>query len=144
MAYTPWTGQISFPGSVEEPSAVVASVLPNYQIVPLDNSPNQTLDITLVIDGQNRNLRLNLVYNQQAQYWVLTILDATTAQVLLAGLPLITGVYPATNLLAQYSYLGLGSIYLVKVGDTALDYPDDKTLGTSFLLVWGDTVWATL
>lgn len=42
--------------------------------------------------------------------------------------------------LEQYSYLNIGSAYIVKT-DTNIsgDKPNDKNLGSTFILVWGDT-----
>jgi len=75
-----------------------------------------------------------------ANYWVATIADVSTGQIILDSLPLVTGQYPAANLLGQYAYLGLGSAVVLNMENSPLDYPDSETLGTIFLLAWGDTV----
>ena len=68
-------------------------------------------------------------------------MDDLTDKVLVTSIPLYSGKYPAANLLEQYSYLRIGSAWLVKVNqDTKSDYPNDMNLGTDFLLMWGDTV----
>jgi hypothetical protein len=107
-----------------------------YQQIPLDNSPNQSIDITLEVDDVNINLSLFIYYNAVAGYWVMDIQKDGVD--VLVGVPFVTGL----NLLEQYAYLGIGSTYLVKAGETDLDYPDDSdgSLGTDFVLVWGDTV----
>jgi hypothetical protein len=108
----------------------------SYQQIPLDNSPNQSMDITLSVDGSNINLSLFLYYSEIAGYWIMDIKkDGTNV---LTSIPLVTGL----NLLEQYSYLRIGSAFLVKAGETGLDYPDssDKSLGTDFVLLWGDTI----
>jgi hypothetical protein len=52
---------------------------------------------------------------------------------------MLTGVYPAANMLAQHAYLAIGSAYLLNVGSSDADYPGANDLGSDFLLVWGDT-----
>lgn len=59
--------------------------------------------------------------------------------VLLDGVPLITGSYPAANLLRQYQYLGIGSAYIVPASSGLPDIPNFDDLGTDFLLVWTDS-----
>jgi len=110
------------------------------QIVPLTSDPNQIINTTLSIDGANKNVQLGLKYNEMAGYWVLSITDPSTQELLLDSLPLITGEYPAGNLLGQYAYLGLGAATLVNAGNVDMDYPDDTNLGTDFQLIWGDTI----
>ena len=58
---------------------------------------------------------------------------------LLDSLPMLTGVYPAANMLAQYVYLAIGSAYLLNVGNSDTDYPGANDLGSNFVLLWGDT-----
>jgi hypothetical protein len=108
----------------------------SYQQIPLDNSPNQSMDVTVEVDGANISLSLFIYYNTIAGYWVMDIQKDGVD--VLVGVPLVTGL----SLLEQYTYLGIGSAYLVKAGETDLDYPDDSddSLGTDFVLVWGDTV----
>jgi hypothetical protein len=101
--------------------------------VPLTNEPDQTLSITLPVNGKNINLNLRVRYNTQGGYWWMTISDAN-GNVLLDALPLLTGI----DLLEQYEYLGIGSAVILNRGNTTLDSPDDKTLGTDFWLIMGD------
>lgn len=109
------------------------------QVIPLTTDPNQTFQTTVSVDNQNITLSLTIRYNEMAGYWVMTITDPTTNIILLDSIPLITGSYPAANVLGQYAYLGIGSAYVVKAGAVNMDYPDDTNLGTDFLLVWSDT-----
>jgi len=109
------------------------------QIIPLSTDPNQTFQITLDIDSKNVTLSLNLKYNEMAGYWILAISDTETKAILLDSIPLITGAYPAANILGQYAYLGIGSAYVLNASAVAMDYPDDSNLGTEFVLVWSNT-----
>jgi len=108
-----------------------------YYMVPVTSKPNQKLSITVPVSGKNVKLNLKLSYNTQAGYWWITISDANN-NILIDSLPLLVGQPPANNLLEQYQYLGIGSMYLVNNGNSALDSPDKESLGTDFLLLWGD------
>ena len=107
------------------------------QIIPLDNSPNQKFTTTLNVDGNNLTLQLAISFSAMAGYWMMSILDAQGI-LLLSSIPLLTGQWPAANLLSQYAYLKIGSAYLVSNG-AGVDYPDSTTLGSAFKLVWSDT-----
>jgi hypothetical protein len=53
---------------------------------------------------------------------------------------LLTGSYPAANVLGQYGYLAIGSLYIVSANpDPTSDYPNWSNLGTDWLFCWGDT-----
>ena len=107
-------------------------------LVPLDNSPNQSFDISLATAGVVFTLKVTLRYNETAHYWVMTIKDAA-GNLLLDSIPFVTGDWPAANILGQHSYLNLGSAYVVNASNVALDYPDAATLGREFVLIWSDT-----
>ena len=108
------------------------------QVITLSNVPNQTTNVSLNVDGNTLQLNLAISFNEMANYWVLAISDSAN-NLLVDSIPLVTGVYPAANLLAQQQYLAIGSWYLINVAGTAQDYPDATTLGTSFVLLVGDT-----
>lgn len=110
-----------------------------FKIVPLTTAPNQSLAITLPINGRNLTLGLDISYNAAANYWVMDISDSS-GELLLASLPLITGEYPAADILGQYQYLGIGSAVVVNASNTTLDIPDDVSLGVDHFLLWGDSV----
>lgn len=107
------------------------------QIVPLTTQPLQTFEIPLSIDGNTVRLNLTIRYNEMANYWVMTIADQY-GNMLLDSIPLITGTWPAANILSQYQYLNIGSCYVINLGNNPNDYPDDTSLGGDFVLVWSD------
>lgn len=110
-------------------------------VVPLSTEPNQTFNCAIPIDGKNRALSFRLRYNDIAQYWNLTIIDARTKETLVDAVPLMVGEYPAANLLEQFDYMGLGSAVIVKEGELQGEAkPNDTNLGSEYYLVWGDTV----
>jgi len=137
----------------------------NLQQVPVTNAPNQKFTASLQVDVSTLYLNLAIRYNEMAGYWVMDISDSNN-NLLVASTPLITGLWPAGNLLQQQAYLRIGSAYIVNVsnkvpigtkglgygeggygegpyggipGFAGVDYPDNTNLGTDFQLWWGDT-----
>jgi hypothetical protein len=108
------------------------------QIVPLNVAQNQQFSAQLTINGAPLTLLLELSFNSMAGYWELFISNVT-GTALIANVPLVTGLYPAANLLAQYQYLQIGSAYLLNTGNAVVDYPSQSNLG-QFSLLWGDNV----
>lgn len=108
------------------------------QIIPLTSDPNQTFEIKVEVNDKNISLGFVVRYNEIAGYWVITISDPDTDTILIDSVPLVGGDYPAANLLGQFDYLRIGSAYLIKATATPADRPDDTSLGTDFVLVWGD------
>lgn len=107
-------------------------------IVPLTPSLNQSLTCTLPVDSSNITLSFTFTYNAQGGYWFMSVTDASNT-LLLDGVPVITGQYPAANILGQYQHLGIGSAYLVPVSSVLADNPDFDSLGSDFVLVWSDS-----
>ena len=112
----------------------------SFKIIPLTSSPDQAFKITIPVDGKNLKLKLRVRFNTAANYWVMSIYDAASNTLLLDAVPLLSGGYPAGDLLGQYRYLGLGSAAILNVGNSTMDSPDSTNLGTDFLLAWGDSV----
>lgn len=104
-------------------------------IVPLTISPNQTFTSTIPIEDKMIKLFFFLRYNTEQKCWEMDLQDAEKNP-LIHSIPLICGL----NILEQYSYLSIGSAYVVKVDTNILgDRPNEFNLGKEFLLVWGDT-----
>ena len=109
------------------------------QVVSLTSQPNQALTVQLVVDGAALTLNLYIAWSPMAGVWLMDVADATGA-LLLTCIALVTGVWPAANLLAQYGYLKIGSAYILNTSnDVAAFGPSADNLGSTFLLVWGDT-----
>ena len=107
-----------------------------FQLIPLDTSPNQQWQVSVSINGVVSTFNVTISYNEVAQLQEMSIYDANFNP-LVTSLPLVTGL----NLLAQFGYLNIGSIAILNVsGVDPPDYPNDANLGTSFVMVWGDTV----
>lgn len=108
------------------------------QIIPLTNSPNQKLQVAVQVDGAILSLALAINYNEMAGYWVMGV-SLPSGPLIIGGLPLLTGGWPAANILGQFQWLGIGSCYLINSGQSNSDYPDDTELGNDFFLLWGDS-----
>ena len=106
------------------------------QVISLTTANNQTFSVQLTVNGQSLTLNLALAYSVMAGYWQMAISDVNN-NLLVASVPLITGEYPAANLLGQYQYLQIGSAYLLNTSDTSDDYPGQLNLA-QFTLLWGD------
>ena len=105
-------------------------------IIPLSTSTNKNFTSTIPIDGKKIKFNFFMRFNTEAEYWVLDIYDSKNNN-LLASINLVCGL----NLLEQYSYLNIGSAYIVKIDKTLdMDIPNEYNLGTDFVLVWSDTI----
>jgi hypothetical protein len=69
--------------------------------------------------------------------WMMDIADAAGNR-LVSSIPLVTGQFPAANILAPWDYLGVGSAFIIKQSGMgpASDIPDDTNLGSQFLLLF--------
>jgi hypothetical protein len=137
----------------------------SLQEIPLTSDPNQNFTVTLSIDGAPLTLSVNVRFNYMAGYWLLTIFNASNG-LLIDSVPMITGTYPAGNLLGQQKYLNIGAWYVINVsnlqvdtsteegygqgpygaggyggelGQGGIDYPNNLNLGTDFQLWVDDT-----
>lgn len=108
------------------------------QIIPLTTQPNQTFQVALNINNTTVRLTLTFRYNEMANYWVMTVTD-TNNNVIVDSVPLLTGTWPAANILDAYQYLQIGSAYVINASNAGVnDYPNASSLGVDFVLVWGD------
>ena len=80
-------------------------------------------------------------YNSESEYWVISVADTVTSEMLIANIPLLAGIYPSANLLEQWEHLRIGSAIIVKINpDNTDDAPNANNLGIDFVLVWGDNL----
>lgn len=112
----------------------------NYCMIPLTTEPNQQMYVKIPIDNRNIPLLLTIRYNSIGQYWNMDVAD-DTGKMILSGVPLIASEPPAANVLEQYSYMDIGSAYVIKINESIKqENPDVTNMGTDFLLIWGDSV----
>lgn len=107
-----------------------------YSKIPITCQPYSTQTFKLTLDGGSRNvnIKLQLRYHDLFDLWTAAITDNSTGKLLVDMMPLVCGV----NLLGQYRHLRIGEAYIIPATDTDLMMPDNQTLGSTFILVWGD------
>ncbi|HXR75139.1 MAG TPA: hypothetical protein VN737_04130 [Bryobacteraceae bacterium] len=105
------------------------------QTIPLTSAPNQALRVALNINGATVTLNLEISYNSSGGFWVMSVADQN-GQPLLSCVPLLTGIWPAANILGPYDYMQIGSAFLINQNGAATDFPDDTNLGSGFILLW--------
>ncbi|SFE43328.1 hypothetical protein SAMN04487969_102495 [Paenibacillus algorifonticola] len=110
------------------------------KVIPLIPSTNQTLVCTLPVDDQNITLQFSFTYNHIGKYWWFSVIEMPSKVLLLDSAPLVVGFFPAGNLLRQFSYMEIGSAFIVPANDNFIrDIPNFDNLGTDFYLMWSDT-----
>jgi hypothetical protein len=105
----------------------------SLQVIPVNSAPGQTFNVSVSINGAVYSFFVLLVFNEVAMYWVMSISDANQ-NLIVAGVPLVTGL----NVLRQFQYLGIGSIYVINATGVDIDFPNSSDLGSDFLLCWAD------
>lgn len=106
----------------------------NPYVLPVTSQPNQTFKSVIPIGDRNVQLTFKLSFREVLGYWTMDITDKDGVM-LLSNIPLVR----CGNILAQYGYLNLGYLAVVKVNTTvSSDYPNSDQLGTDFVLVWGE------
>jgi hypothetical protein len=103
-------------------------------ILPFTSQPGQSFNTTGVIDGAPLTLQLTCGFSEMALCWIVSISDRL-GNLLLDSLPLLTGA----NVLGQYAYLAIGSMFVINASGVAMDSPDSTNLGSDFLVIWDDT-----
>ena len=106
------------------------------QLIPVSVAPNQALAITVNVDGQSLRLNLALNYNSVVGYWTMDIADSVGNKIV-SSIPLLTGQWPAANILTPFGYLNLGDAILIDQTGTG-GIPDDTSLGSGYLMLWSD------
>jgi hypothetical protein len=105
------------------------------QIVPLTSAPTQSIRVTLSVNGAALTLNLRLYFNTAGGFWVMDIADQI-GKALVSSVPLITGAWPAANILAPFDYLKIGSAFVINQVGSASEWPNANNLGSGFLLLW--------
>lgn len=106
--------------------------------IPLTNSPNQTFNSTIPVNGENKTFVFNLSYNYIAKYWNMTITDAATEQILVSNIPMLSSTFDFASILRQMEYKLIGNAYVVPVYDYSLSAPNNVNIESDFALMWGD------
>ena len=106
------------------------------QIIPLNNSPNQSLQVALATFSGSLTLNLQVSFNEVGQFWVMSIYDQSFNPVV-SDVPLLTGYWPAANILGPWSYANIGGAYVINQSGGAGDWPGANGWGSGgYLLLW--------
>lgn len=107
--------------------------------IPLTNSPNQTFSCTIPVGDKNLSFEFSLRYNDVAGYWVMSLTDMETQEILFSELPMLCSYGAFNNMAKQIGYKNFGSIYISATSDydTATN-PDDQNIGKKYIMLWGD------
>jgi hypothetical protein len=105
------------------------------QLIAISNAPNQSLAASVNVNGGTVSLRLSLYWNRIGGFWSMDVFDSL-GNPLVSSVPLITGSWPAANILKPYQYLEIGSAFVINNGGNSTDYPNNINLGTGFQLLW--------
>ena len=106
--------------------------------IPLTNSPNQKFTCTVPVNGENKNFRFELWYNYQAEYWLFSLYDISTESYIFSNLPLLSSNYKFYDILYQLVYMKIGVCIMLPLIVDKKSAADDKNLGTSYVMIWGD------
>ena len=106
--------------------------------IPLTSSPNQKFTCTVPVNGENKNFRFELWYNYQAEYWLFSLYDISTESYIFSNLPLLSSNYKFYDILYQLDYMKIGVCIMLPLIVDKKSAADDKNLGTSYVMIWGD------
>lgn len=106
--------------------------------IPLTPLPNQTFSCVIPINGDNVNIRFFLWYNEEAGYWLMSARKANDQADLFTNIPLVSSEYGFWNNLVQLDYLRIGKMYITMAEYDEASMPNDKNLGSAYILLWGD------
>ena len=106
--------------------------------IPLTNSPNQKFTCTIPVNGENKNFKFELWYNYQAEYWLFSLYDTSTESYIFSNLPLLSSNYKFYDILYQLDYMKIGVCIMLPLIVDKKSAADDKNLGTSYVMIWGD------
>ena len=107
------------------------------QIIGVSSSPNQVLAADLNINGSSISVLLSVGYNRISNFWAMDI--ATPFGIpIVSSVPLLTGSWPAANILMPFQYLNIGSAFILNVSGGRTDRPLSTNFGTSFFLLLGN------
>ena len=111
----------------------------SYYEIPLTCASDCTQNFNVTLAGKdgkknNVNIELRLRYLDRYDIWLADVTELATGAIIAMGVPLV----PGEDFLGQMGYMGVGEAYIIKVLPTSLQHPDNKTLGSTFVLIWGD------
>lgn len=111
----------------------------SLSVLPVVATPNQTFSCTLPVDGQNKRFKFFFEWNPIGDYWQFDLYDLSTGNQLINKQAVYSIDYPYNNIISNFQYKGIGSLYVVNLNGTSGDRPNLDNLGVDYSLIWGDT-----
>ena len=105
-----------------------------FSAIPIRGIPNYSFACVIPVDGANVTLLFRTTFNELAKYWLIDI-STNEGVMLVSGLPVI----PAQNILEQFSYMNIGSSYILPKSVVLEQWPSANTLESDWHLIWSDT-----
>ena len=117
----------------------------SYSVLPLTNDPYQVFTTDVAPDGTPLHARIEIRYLAAAGRWVISIFDHAAATLLANQVPLAVSAGFPLDLLYPFRHLrggkGIGSMFLLRGGDTGARDPGKGNLG-EYTLLYGDELSA--
>jgi len=111
-----------------------------YQYIPLSPDPNQSFRLTVAAsEDKSVELDFNLRWNSETECWYMTLSDPIEQEYYVDDVPLLAGEQSMKNILKLYSYLDIGSCYIIDISGKGTGKPDLYNLGIDFVMLWGYT-----
>lgn len=111
-----------------------------YQYIPLSPIPNQSFRIVLAVRPKKEiEANIFLCWNAETQCWYMTISDPIRQEYYVDSVPLFVGQGSMINILKIYSYLDIGSCYILDISNKGTGKPNANDLGIDFVMLWGYT-----
>lgn len=104
------------------------------QLLPVGSAPNQTLSVSLQINGTTVGLTLNVYWNRVGGFWVCDVFDQSGNAVVLS-LPLTTGDWPGANIMSPFDYKQIGTWFVINQNGSSFDLPNNLNLGNGFVVL---------
>lgn len=109
------------------------------QLISLSGLPNQIIAVSLSLNDGIVSLNLKQYYNRIGGFWALDVYDQQ-GNLLVASLPLITGDWPAGNIMAPHDYLQIGQWFIINLTAAQTDFPTSQNIGSGFTLLIDDNI----
>lgn len=106
--------------------------------IPLTTSPNQTFTCNIPVNGENVRFKFFLSYNDQAEYWLMTLTRLIDNLELLTNIPLLASQSRFADTFCQLDYLRIGFCIIAPTSEEQNTMPNDTNLGQTYLMIWGD------
>ena len=115
-----------------------------YHILPTGSAPRHVFLLDLAPDGFSLRARVELRYLPAPDFWVISIWDDATGELLINQIPLVCSYGEVNDLLRPFRHLregqGMGSLFVIRDTDEPSTTDPAKGNLTEFRVLWGRTI----